>query len=86
MNYLGPNEGEGIRIYNNGIEVRNDTTTGTGVCILEPCLPDGQIVIGRAYTRMSTLYVSLEVDELAFFNTALSQDEITMLSQHTDTK
>ena len=83
MNYL---EGEGITIYNNGIEVGSDNVTDTGFCTRDICQPDGQIVIGRAETRMSKLYVSLEVDELAFFNTTLSQDEITMLSQHTDAK
>ena len=86
INYLGPNEGEGIRIYNNGIEVGNDTTKGNGRCTIDDCQPDGQIVVGRYFTRMDLQYVSLQVDELAFFNTALSEDEITMLSQHFDTK
>ena len=85
VNYLGYNEGQGIKVYNNGVEVGNDTTiNGGGGCQQSQCEPDGRIVVGRYYTRMNTPTVSLQVDQLAFFNEALSLDEITLLSQHSD--
>ena len=82
INFIGPAEGEGIRIYQDGVEVANDTTKSFRTCQDASCRPDGRIVVGRQYTTMDRGYCSLQVDELAFFNEILSQEEITMLSQH----
>ena len=43
---------------------------------------DGRIVIGRQLTRGDRDYASVEVDELLFFNEALSEDQIMMLKEH----
>ena len=85
INFIGPAEGEGIRIYHDGVEVANDTTKSYGTCQHPACRPDGRIVVGRQYTKMGLGYCSFQVDELAFFNEILSQEQITMLSQHTET-
>lgn len=84
INFIGPDEGEGIRIYHDGVSVANGTTKSYLACDQSACRPDGRIVVGRDNTRIDTGYCSLQVDELAFFNKALSQEEITMLSQHTE--
>ena len=41
--------------------------------------PNGRVVLGRVYIDHSIYYSSIEVDQLAFFNRALSNDEITAL-------
>ena len=84
INYIGPAEGQGIRIYKDGTQVANHTTKSDPTCQHPQCRPDGKIVVGRDNTRRDRGYCSFQVDELAFFNKALSQEEITMLSQHTD--
>ena len=86
INFIGQDEGDGIRIYHNGMQVANDTTKSFRTCEHPLCSPDGRIVVGRQYTRMNRRYCSLQVDDLAFFNEILSQEEIKMLSQHTDNK
>ena len=74
VNYLGPNNGEGNRIYYNGTEVARSTTkTSHGFSA-----GDG-IVVGRYRTNINNHYGNVQVDELIFFNEALSQDDITML-------
>ena len=75
MNYLGPNNGQGIRIYYNGTEVASDTTKTS----YRLSAGDGRIVVGRYRTNRNDHYGNMQVDELIFFNEALSQDDITML-------
>ena len=83
MNYVGPNEGQGIRIYNDGKLVGTDTTKTN-----ETNLPsDGRIVIGRADLHHTgtpnfiSFYASVEVDELLIFNRTLTEPEIILLNQ-----
>ena len=45
INFIGPAEGEGIRIYHDGVEVANDTTKSYGTCQHPACRPDGRIVV-----------------------------------------
>ena len=40
---------------------------------------DGRLVVGRAYTDRDLLHVSAQVDELIFFNKALSTTDITAM-------
>ena len=40
---------------------------------------DGRIVLGRYYTDSDEYYTSAMVDELVFFNQALSNDDINAL-------
>ena len=42
---------------------------------------DGKVIIGRYFTDEDDFYGSVEVDELFFFNTALSDSDIMKLSQ-----
>ena len=74
MNYIGPNDGEGVRIYYNG-EVASKTTKTEG----SYSAGDGKITVGRYYTNTDALYASFQVDELIFFNQILSNDNINLL-------
>ena len=73
-----------MRIYHDGVSVANGNTKSDLSCDQSACRPDGRIVVGRDNTGIDTGYCSLQVDELAFLNKALSQEEITILSQHTE--
>ena len=87
LNFIGPDDGEGIRIYNDGVQVAEVTRKGYQPCTQDQtCMPDGTIVVGRLETGRHRDYCSLKMDELAFFNEALSQEEIAMLSQQFDNK
>ena len=75
MNYIGPNNGEGIKVYYNGEEVASDTTP-----LSYPCgSGDGRIVLGRAYTAIDKDYSSIEIDELTYFNRILSTAEMKQI-------
>ena len=75
LNYLGPNEGEGIRIYYDGEEVGTEPTKTS------PILTTGigRIVLGRYYPDEEGHYSSIQVDELLFFNTELTNAEIGLI-------
>ena len=72
LNYLGPNNGQGIRIYYNATEVGSDTSKTVETKVAA----DGRIVVGRALTNYNHFYASIHIDELIFFNQALSLEEI----------
>ena len=75
LNYIGPNDGEGIRSYVNGQEVASETTKSR-----RSSLPgDGRIVVGRRSTDQDMYYTSVQIDELVFFNKTLSTTEITAM-------
>ena len=76
LNYIGPNNGEGIRIYYDGTEVASDTEKTEWVY---PAA-DGRIVVGRSYTNTDDLYGSVQVDKLLFFNHSLTPEEINVLA------
>ena len=67
LNYLGPNNGQGIRIYYDGEQ------TGSGYTKYTYTSPTGagRVVVGRYYTVHDAYYTSVHVDELLFFNEAL---------------
>ena len=72
INYIGPADGQGITIYTNGVLDGSDTekykySWSPG---------DGRVVIGRKFTDSDTAYASVEVDELTFWNRALTPQEI----------
>ena len=84
MNFIGSNEGQGIRIYNDDKLIGNDTTKSNGS--FAPS--NGGIQLGRIDFRWlnnpgSTypLYASVEVDELLIFNRTLTEIEIILLKQ-----
>ena len=75
VNFISPLEG--FKIYNDGIEVGSDIihfehSYGVG---------DGRILIGRSFSGVDGNYASVEVDELLFFNEALTEPEIIQLKQ-----
>ena len=72
LNYIGPADGQGITIYTDGdlqVSVTSRVTTSYTA-------GDGRVVIGRARTDLDERYASVEVDELTFWNRALTQQEI----------
>ena len=82
MNYIGPNDGEGIRIFIDGTEVASDTDKNGG----PNSAGDGRIVVGRHSTYKDDWYASMQIDELLFFNQALTEREISALATLTQSK
>ena len=76
LNYIGPNNGQGIQIYYNGQEVESDTIKDAA---RSHSAGDGRVVLGRLYTNSDDYYGSVEIDELLFFNQTLSNDDINAL-------
>ena len=79
LNYIGPEEGQGITLYNNGIRTKTGTTkkddpAGKG---------NGKVVIGKFYTDRNERYSNVEMDELYFFNQALDSDLVSALMNNT---
>ena len=78
MNYIGPNDGQGIRVYSNRLDVVSETTRVGG----SYSTGDSRVVVGRISTDISEngyRYRSMQLDELVFFNKALSTTEITAM-------
>ena len=81
FNYIGPEDGEGTRVYYNGRKVASSfekvgyNTLGIGIKE-----GDGRIAIERIYTGSSSTSGSHEVDELFLFNQALTDEEIERLN------
>ena len=71
-NYIRPNDGEGVKLYINGAEVASDTTMTAQLYLAG----DGRIAVGRFYPDRDQQYASVEVDELIYFNAALTIDDI----------
>ena len=74
INYLGPGAGQGVETYRDGVFQEADRTAGgTGHTA------HGQTVIGRMTVDTDAHYTSMEIDDLAFFNTKLNQSQIVEL-------
>ena len=78
LNYLGPENGRGIRVYldgvfGNGDSSKEEYTNSAG---------NGQIVVGKFRPEEDRNYASVELDELPFFNTTLTQEDIETLNAH----
>ena len=76
LNYIGPNDHQGINIYHDGGHVGNGTKT-----VKQTSRVNGRIIIGKVTYEQRGFYASVQVDELLFYNRALTEEEITMLSQ-----
>ena len=76
FNIIGPNDGEGFRIYHDGKLVGNATSFDR----IRSHAIDGRIVIGRFYTDHNSDYASFDMDELLFFNRSLTESEIQMMN------
>ena len=72
LNYIGPDDGQGIRVY--GMEV-----VGSTIRDVSRSAGDGRIVVGRGRTDEDSFYASMQIDELIFFNKALSTNDINLL-------
>ena len=74
-NYIGPNNGEGVTIYHDGVE---EIRQGNRSPHVYPA-GSGKIVIGRTHPSRDQKYASLMMDELMFFNRKLTVSEIQIL-------
>ena len=68
LNYLGPNNG--IKIYSDGAE-QADTNKQS----LSYSAGDGTIIIGRPFPNVDRNYGTFQIDELVFFNQALTPEK-----------
>ena len=69
LNYIGPSNGQGFRIYLDGafyysVQTKATTAISSG---------DGRVVVGRFHTEDDE---SFDIDELLLFNHQLSDQEI----------
>ena len=75
MNYIGPEHGQGIVIYQNGQEVAADTQKY--LIMGQP--GDGMLVAGRMLTKTDNSYSTFNLDELLFFNSVLNEEEVNAI-------
>ena len=75
MNFIGQDNGQGVRIYYDG-ELKATETSKYG-SKYNP--GDGRIVIGRYYSNSNVLYNSVQMDDLLFLNHSLDNTEIDLL-------
>ena len=84
FNFLGMNDHQGIKIYHNGILVGIDSSFAK--ISKSQCTPiRPRIVVGKFSTTPNFIHLPINstvyVDELKFYNRALTQAEIKKLSQ-----
>ena len=72
LNFIGPNIGQGVQAFRDGTQ-RDASTGGSDG---RDTTGDGRVVIGRKFTNANGDYAHVEVDELIFFNKALSAEEV----------
>ena len=70
LNYIGPEHGQGIRIYYNGVKLDGGNTKYSGGKLASPS--DGSVVVGK----FGNYYSTVALDELLFFNVKLTGDQI----------
>ena len=78
LNYIGPDDGQGIEVYLDGVHTSTDKVKQLTSYTIT--LGDGKVVVGRRYTVDDRDYVSVEIDELVFFNSNIKRAEIQMLT------
>ena len=87
INFIGPNDGQGFKVYNDGLQEKGRKkggVQGEGANIIGSTdypPSDGRIVLGRSHTNFDGQYSSVYIDELYFYNTCLTKEQITRLSQ-----
>ena len=73
LTYIGPNRGQGIRLFLDGVRKDSDSSLSS----YNYTAGDGRVVVGRQYVNIDYYYyASVEIDELIFFNEALLEDEV----------
>ena len=75
LNFIGLNSGEGIQAFRDGALHSNNQIGASGT----NTAGDGRVVVGRRYVSRSRDYAQVELDELIFFNEALSNEEVREL-------
>ena len=78
LNYFGPNNGQGIRVYYDGVQTKSDETKQAHVNPYQP--GDGRVVLGRELIDSNSSYASADIDDFLFFNEALSDQNIEHMS------
>ena len=73
LNYIGPDNGQGIRIYHSGVlTMTEDTKT-----YFTPLSGHGRVAVGMdGDCGHGWVYAGVDMDELLFFNKMLSDQEI----------
>ena len=76
VNYLGPNDGEGIYVYQDGVQTGNNTIPRTTATI-----PSGYggVILGKLVRTLDWQYRTVAMDDLLFFNESLREGQITQL-------
>ena len=76
LNYIGPDNGQGIIIYQDGEESVKEINKSGGTN------PPGssRVVVGRRYSDEDTDYTTVLVDELLFFNWKLTIQDIQQIA------
>ena len=74
LNYIGPNNGEGIELFRDGAEAVNSTTRTPPSGYRST--PNGRLVVGRYTTNGASKYTSLQIDELFLFNHVLNSKDV----------
>ena len=75
MNYIGPADGQGIVIYQDGRKVAADTQKY--LIMGQP--GDGMLVAGRMLTNTDNSYSTFNLDELLLFNSVLNEEEVNTI-------
>ena len=79
-NFIGPNDGEGFQLFNNGVKARATIDASRRLIPLNTTISSSRFLIGKLYYNTDGNYTSVKVDELFFYNRALTEAEITSLS------
>ena len=79
LNFMGPKNEERIIVYNNGEEDASDQTINMNNNFTHG---KGRIVIGRHYSELNGKYASIQLDELFFFNEALTETQVMLLRKY----
>ena len=72
MNYVGPMNDQGLAIFQDGALVAVQPNKGTQ----ESTSGNGSLVLGKRYVDEDDKYVSIDLDELVFFNRKLTAPEV----------
>ena len=75
VNYIRPDDGQGIRVYFDGLEMKRDTAKYEELY----SAGSGSIIVGRLKTNLDKDYISIMIDELIFFNSSLDTADIRAL-------
>ena len=76
VNYIGPSDGQGIRIYYDGVQAGSHNTKYAQTSQSGA----GRVVLGRQGIDWDATYGSFGIDELLFFNETLTDENIQAMN------